>query len=88
MAVLLYVALAAVYVCYLRVLWRAGSAPPDEPRRWQREPGVPVGRATLTIPGAQREAERSRMMLLVEMIALGLVTFAAMLGFIRFCEWV
>jgi hypothetical protein len=27
-------------------------------------------------------------MLLLEMIALGLVTFAAVLGFIRFCEWV
>jgi len=27
-------------------------------------------------------------MLLLEMIALGLVTFAALLGFIRFCEWV
>jgi hypothetical protein len=33
-------------------------------------------------------SRRSLKMLLLEMIALGLVTFAAMLGFIRFCEWV
>jgi hypothetical protein len=27
-------------------------------------------------------------MLLLEMIVLGLAAFAALLGFIRFCEWV
>jgi hypothetical protein len=32
--------------------------------------------------------EEPEPMLLLEMIALGLAAFAALLGFIRFCEWV
>ena len=43
---------------------------------------------TLGGPGCATAIEGSLTMLLVEMLVLGLVTFAAMLGFIRFCEWV
>jgi hypothetical protein len=37
---------------------------------------------------ARRSSPGGAQMLLVEMILLGLGAFAAMIGFIRFCDWV